>query len=102
MSFCRIAVRSDGRLILGAQSEDNILLEPGAIYEICGLPGDDTSLVLRRVGVSAATGDSSIRGLSWGRDVGSLVMDGFYLLTEEEHEKRREAWSSNGEEKPST
>jgi hypothetical protein len=84
LKFCRIAVRSDGKIILGAQVGD--VLKPGKVYEIRSYgEGEDCNMVLVEAGDSAANDPVMWSGVTWSRDANALIRgQNRYLLTREE------------------
>lgn len=76
---CRIAVRSDGGLILGKNAG---VLEPGMVYEIRDILGE---LTLIELGQSAACIPHQESGRpSWSSDASVLIRDAVHLLTVDE------------------
>lgn len=91
MKTVRIAVREDGKLILGANFG---LLKPGKVYEITSPIGsdDEEDFLIREVGDSCVNGylsqrdDTPSPAITWGSTANSLIESGnLHLHTKQEY-----------------
>lgn len=90
--ICRIAVRDNGPdhnldrgcLLLGMTHPE--IFQPGYVYEIYEINGEH---IIKKLGISAATGEDHPVGCTWSRDVNGVVLDGNHLRTKEEYAARQ-------------
>lgn len=104
MKVVRIAVREDGKLVLGVNSG---LLKPGKVYEITNPIGsnDECDFFIREVGESCINGYLNNRGsapspaITWGNSADSLIeLGNLHLHTKQEYALRYERNNTNREQ----